>query len=481
MDSFDKKMKDSLSHYDEKIPDGMSWDEMVGGIESKMPTKKRRFVPVIFWFGIGLLLTGTIAAGYRYNQKSSQQVVEYGSTNYTKEKQSLEKIDVDIIAPTETVIEKDITAADGTGIEVQVSSNIESQLKRANGNIVKMSPIVSINETNVSTISNANQETQSKDLVEKMTELKQEIANPNNETKNSVYRGPNKEIGDLVENEKAPSSVDKQSSQDLGGLFAQSLELSFFDWTTRPEALQYKEFPIIPARKDDKVPPLVLSYYIALDGGVTLWDWNQEANDQFNIANFEREQISYNSHLTFGANLSKSFALESGLSFYSLESEFNHKFVNTSETLGEHEIYNVITREYESLIGIVEVKNTRTIRHFNSIKQFSIPLIAIYRLKYRKFGAGFGLGPELRIANIASGRTINKMGEFVDYTENSTLSQAIGLGAVARVELMYNLYDKLSIYSAIRYKGSITDWTTSSEIARNPNLFSIGLGVRKTF
>lgn len=478
MDSFDKKIKETLSPYEDQIPEGMSWDEMAPGIMERMEENDDRKFPLLWvLLGVGLISLSAFSFIWYHNSNDtiSPLATPKSEKQITKLDPKTESID-NTITPLKDIAEKEIS-------ENKTKSKTINTIDFNSKSVVKASSTAASSTSASTTKDNATSHSHSeysKEILPNVVHVEREIAVSASINKEELVNSFPKEL---------TSNYDRQSSHKVRGsldhssisISDQSLQSSFEE-----SSLDFNNILGLMSPSNDKLKPrLVESYYIGLDAGLTVWDWNQEKNAPVDISTFEREQLSYNANVRAGLWIGKYLSIESGFGYKSYESEFNAIFLThrteVSDTI-DQPIYNVITRvtHFEEN-AVVEVFEKRTIRHFNSIKQFNIPFIASVHFNKNKWDFSTGLGASLTYLAITNGKSINDQSTFVDYSENTSLRNFTGISLLARVGMEYRLLDRTSIYADFSLNQSLNSWTKSMETGRTPFDFNINLGVKKRF
>ena len=202
---------------------------------------------------------------------------------------------------------------------------------------------------------------------------------------------------------------------------------------------------------------------------------------------FEKPIIGHSATLRIGYKISDRISVSSGLDWTKLYSRFDAVFTNQYEELRENQLIEIIHSPYNNqareVYGdtLVMVTETRTIKHYNSFNQWSIPLIFSYSLVSENWQYGAGFGTIFSIRNTAKGKTINN-GELLDYsTDQSIYHKNLGLSILGELHVNYLLTDQISLGLRMGYRQSLKDWSKDEVVSLKPAILNNQLTMGVSF
>ncbi len=176
---------------------------------------------------------------------------------------------------------------------------------------------------------------------------------------------------------------------------------------------------------------------------------NKELAERKNTT--ESGYVSFNKALSAKAIIDNKWTLGLGLELNTINSRFSYTSERTVPEYKENYLVGVVIDANKDTVNLIyadtliDIKKTRIVRHYNSIKTYSIPLAFGFQKTKSRWTYGLNLGPVLHINRSQSGRALDENSE-INYLEDHT-STIIKLtwGLRASVYLGYDLNHKFKL------------------------------------
>jgi len=175
--------------------------------------------------------------------------------------------------------------------------------------------------------------------------------------------------------------------------------------------------------------------------------------------------------------VTKHFSLCSGLDF----DQFSFRLDKTISTSAIEEQKDVLVGYLISPISMnrasiiadtsIVVETKRTLRHYNSISQVSIPVTFTARKNFKNVQLYAGLGAKFSWIAAAKGRT-TRGSEVIDFGSNNRIHRQILLGAGAEIGLNYFINDRVFAGFNIRGDKALSNVSSEDGITSKPQTAS---------
>lgn len=259
------------------------------------------------------------------------------------------------------------------------------------------------------------------------------------------------------------------------------------------QELEKEEFPDI----DDENPKS--GVYIAVESDIGIVSKNQKflvnnpdlLNRLQSNEETERSLSILNTQLNIGYRHSSNWSIQSGLSYTVINEVFNFSEVTTETVDKEEVLYFIVDRPDTTFVYdtvSVDRTSTRTIRHFNKHRFYSIPLEFGYSFKWRNINLNTRLGMSYAFSQSFTGRTNkileNNKSELISndpQLEIKPTDRRINpnrIGVNLGIGLEYPFLQNHSLFTMATYRRSPRLTRDFSEQVYHS--LSLGVGVRLT-
>ncbi|MCI5080649.1 MAG: hypothetical protein MRY78_03100, partial [Saprospiraceae bacterium] len=223
---------------------------------------------------------------------------------------------------------------------------------------------------------------------------------------------------------------------------------------------------------------------IALMSGVTQWTMGY-GSEKPERASHEQNIISFQAQLNYIHRLKKDYTLMIGLQFQQLETRFDWSTALDDYTVILKDTIiqvrtNLLTGQQTEVRGDIEVNvpAVRTVRHYNRVQLYQIPIAVGKTWKIRNWQADLMAGTAVNILSENQGRTLYQ-GELQYYQGTSTrfIENQWAIHGLLMGRVTYQVNDYFGLSAGFQFQKSITNWSAEPDIRMHPNFFSGELGI----
>jgi len=201
---------------------------------------------------------------------------------------------------------------------------------------------------------------------------------------------------------------------------------------------------------------------------------------------FDKSMLSQYGQLDLIIPISKRLFIQTGLQYEKLESKFEWE----GNVLQEYDLENVVIGVVNNVISgestliygdtTVTVNSRRNILNYNQRTHINVPLAFGATFSKGKFGINLSIGPELSVYQDSRGKTLQS--EIIEYEgkDNAIYNSKLKITGIAQTRIHYKLKDSWSLFSDIRYKKHLVDWTKETNSEMLPQVLNGGIGFSYT-
>lgn len=326
---------------------------------------------------------------------------------------------------------------------------------------------------------------------------------------NEVNESPNMYSNTKMNNTNSESSeevieVQKSLSEAKGNTLAESnvkIKLPFLEVLQGTNILlERKEYqkPIFDssslsmphALRTERIKSNYL--YISAMTGINAIDYNFKSASNAEIADLKNQAENLYSGSSYGIHVGaqgRKYGIKTGVEYHQLWSEFNYESTNEIPM----QLDSVILKEWRdansgelinAIYGdtIINVTETRTVRHYNNVQRFSIPLQAGIQKKKGKISYGLDLGPVFNFTTGQSGRALalDEIGEIVDFdgTDLPSPFKSFDVSLMVSPSLALSISDDWQIVLNPQWRWSQTKNFADSDFKIGTNQLNFNVGLK---
>ena len=235
-----------------------------------------------------------------------------------------------------------------------------------------------------------------------------------------------------------------------------------------------------------------LSFFIAAFTGVNAVDYKFSSDDHEEIAALKNEAEKLYAGSSYGVHFGtkfKKWTITSGLEYHQLWSEFDYQ--GTREV--PREVENVRTKIWRDVITgddlyfllddvIVNDLETRTVRHYNSIQRFSIPVQFGLQKELSKLNLALDLGPVFNFTTMQSGKLLIADQDVVEFdgTDINSPFNSFDVSLMLAPSLGFDIAEKWQLILSPQWRWNSTQDKTGSDFSISKNQWNLNLGLRYT-
>ena len=255
---------------------------------------------------------------------------------------------------------------------------------------------------------------------------------------------------------------------------------------------QQSSFPTLAIPLSSVIAPLLpsatpQSNHLLIGSGATIWDMGY-GNIDPERAMFEKELVSFNTQLLYQHQLKRDYFVYIGMQYQQLESRLNWSTtiedyqITLEDTIASIE-QNIITGQQQLVRGNVnlDVSAQRNVQHYNRIQLYQLPIAIGKTWRGQKLQFGLFAGSVFNLYTQNTGRTIFQQ-QLMDYAGQETvlLKNQWKIHALLGSTLVYEFNSKWGIATSIQAQKSIQNWSREQHVDMRPTLLigSIGLSYR---
>lgn len=231
------------------------------------------------------------------------------------------------------------------------------------------------------------------------------------------------------------------------------------------------------------------SFFITGLAGVNAIDYNFSSNEYSEIANLKNDSeklflgISY---ALYGGVRFNEWTLSSGIEYHNLWSEFDYTSTKSITVPGEFQLIKTYkdANTGETILDIygtpqVDATETRTVRDYNNVKSFSLPILLGYQKEKEKLSIGLDIGPVINYAFFQSGKTHSLEENIIEFDGENLFSPSptLDISFLVSPSFGISVFNNCHLVLNPQWRGSRNDYLefTDFKIGKSQWNFNIGL------
>lgn len=506
------------------------WNDIAIDLDKdKKPTAKflnTKRLSFLFLFAIGIS-----SLLFFYNQSNNLESISGQQINQTDNKN-----DQNRNSNLETSIDKSSISNNSTSL----SANENSDDKIANGSSLSANEIELINNTNdlqlndrsTRKASNSKKDANIKTSLAENTQLqnKSRMANPEfgntsktrsqtkqvqnnrNNFSSATKADQNNDKSDIpvitnrFENNNSPKPSSKNELLDKSKPLAKTSQsqegnsmreklpfLESLSNSTKLLALKDYQKPVLKSElfsnpKTEKIESK--TYFISAMTGVNILDYHFSSisnGDLAELKNHAEKLFTGSSYGLYAGKKFRNYNLSTGIEYHQLWSKFDFKSVKLDSIV----LDSVLLKEWRDaetgeLINAIygdatnNVTETRTVRHYNNIQRFSVPLQFGFHKQKGKINYALDLGPVFNFTIAQSGRTINSTEQIVDFDGTAFPSpfKSFDISVMISPSLGIDISESWQLMLNPQWRWSQSKNFTNSDFKIGKNQFNFNVGLK---
>ena len=524
MNSDNNNLKNKIRE-EQGLPAGFEWENMQAGIYSQMgkmnpkPTALSKWTSAIKWTGFAIVIATTAIVAFlagsisSHKKMASQKLSTSQPTGIVENKYQTKTTNhIDPVHPTNETLKAPKSNQTTQSLNSNNQNSNETSSTSQNqavekGGLNKVNPTTQKQEVENILISTA----QTGNATSNIPQLSSETINPGS----STHGKPATDNGVMLLKSNSGSPDEPQTVSDKSVISEVStpnsnikndwLESNKEDNESRPNSYLVPQL-ICPTHfliYDGKVTCSLVHEKIGMKiplfnkdhglnllagGGITM------LSAHFTTTTAQETVLSSESvvpgnlyYILLGKKVGKNLQLQTGFEYQNLWTRFDYRLEKTSNgpiTNQLVEIHiNAITGDSTFIYAdtMLNVKETRTIRHYNQLQVISIPLMAEYEKRVGQWSVLASAGLAAHFRQSASGRTL--LGnDIIGYNNDQPIhSSFLGISIRSQLGMMWHLNERVGIQASVSGAKSINNWSSANGTNYQPWLLSFSAGLRYKF
>jgi hypothetical protein len=490
------------------MPESFSWDNMQQGIVEKMnlgSTKKKN--PLFIILGIGILFlfsfgiiytilnqsvekTNVVSINKTNSEKAIEPIKSTSPTQYNKENlfvtdqqqaninESTETLNVEVSKDKDFSLQTD-SYLEKKSIQIEKQSlnkHLEAKLSTSNINSQRPAP----NSHNLSQDDNSIINKLSKDSAKDVSVINDvfNLTKENSKTENSSIdnKGQLKNRADdlILANKDIKNESIKEIESNVTVHKLSLLKISELKSLNQKQQIHlYK----VDNNVNNKKAESDLNRIIYLSGGSVLGNTTY-GNDALGKVKSIYEKDLLGQQFGFGLEykITNRLSLDASLNFNQVKSLLDYKEITKYSEKRDNVLLaievNTITKDTIKNFGSANVTGiqTRTVKHYNTERMISMPIVMKYNWDIGNLRIGAGLGAGLLYSLSNKGRTIVAIDSF--NTIGNDYTTKIGVSSLGQINVTYSLSDRINIGLKTNYMMPLLDQNKNVGTTFRRNLLS---------
>jgi hypothetical protein len=492
------------------MPESFSWDNMHQGIVEKMnlrSTKKKNPLFLILGIGIVFLLCFGIINTILHQSVEKAKVLSITKTNTEKEKaiepikstfptqynkENLFVIDQQQANINESTEILNVEVSKDKDISLQTDSYLEKkslQIERQNLNKqTEVKTSTSNFNSNSATYNDNNLSQDNIAIINKLSKDSAKDVSVINDVFNLTKENSKAEISSIDNEGQLKNKSDDfiQANDDIKNESIKEIESNFT--VHKLSLLKISELKSLNQKQqthlykvdnnvNNKKAESDLNHIIYLSGGSVLGKATY-GNDALGKVKSIYEKDLLGQQFGFGLEykITNRLSLDASLNFNQVKSILDYKEITKYSEKRDNVLLaievNTVTKDTIKNFGSANVTGiqTRTVKHYNTERMISMPIVMKYNWDIGKLRIGAGLGAGLLYSLSNQGRTIVAIDSF--NTIGNDYTTKIGVSGLGQINVTYSLSDRINIGLKTNYMMPLLDQNKNVGTAFRRNLLS---------